>query len=1066
MPSIGSVTIEARLDFSSLQRDYSRLQTDAGKHGAKVGKAFGEGMTKAVKAEGINMSRVMDGVFQGIGMGFANMAAQGIASLGGLGKKVLDVGASAEKARVQFTTFTGSAVAAEKALKSVTAFAANTPFELPEVREAASKLLAFGVAANDLTKSLKTVGDVAAATGTPFNELADIYGKLRVQGRAYMEDINQLQGRGIPIIQMLAKQYGVTAETVKKLVEEGRIGFAQIDYALERSTQKGGQFANMMDNLSKTTEGKLSNMADKVTAAFESIFTTLQPVINASIDLVSEFLGSMNVDLKSAGAMAQDLAKWIADNRDEAIALGKAISGTVNGALGATRDLVKSVQDYLNKYPAVLEGIQFTVDLIGKGYNVWGNTIKDVTGDIGIMLNRLGEVAQKVKEIGESFVQWGTASLNSWGVNTGGGNSSSMIFPVEGGGARLNMTGGGGMFGAHRHYGAHSGQDYAYGTGTAVRAAFSGKIKQKVSNRGEWKLVLEGEVNGKHTEMDLVHLDTAVVNQGQSVTQGQLLGTVGGAKGSWGSTGAHLHMGVRQNGKIIDPRTINFSNAALITNPISGAAVAAGMPVTQAITASTAASSSGKPPALLPISAEEAKRQRDKEQREIDKKRRAAEKAAREAQRIIEENDRKSAQAISNSRGLRDQSFDIATQQGRAGLSGAALDIWNTQRSGMSALQGLRDKREDLVTARGIKVRDGVTGGIDYTATIKDIDGLIAAQQKLNKTNEEAIKTTNAREEAEKKAEEDRKKRFDGDEKRRVALGYGRDSRNTNIGISNRTRLLGLSGGAQELETLRQSQSSEMQGMMDTHRDLQDQLAINQREGINDGGALRKRIDDLEVLIANTEELHRAEMRLAESRVKQESLEDRMEQEKKRIESQNRLMETLRKRRMDSLDTELSAINAVGSSLSNAFKAAITGTESLGQVVVNLLGDISSRLLDIGLSSIFGSAGSGKGILSGVFNSIFNKGSKNKLDVPISSYAVGTPYVPTNQLAYLHQGEAVIPAKYNNTANNISPINITIHNAPGEGAMDNNQANKLTEQVRRVVESELLRQRRPGGMMY
>ena len=32
----------------------------------------------------------------------------------------------------------------------------------------------------------------------------------------------------------------------------------------------------------------------------------------------------------------------------------------------------------------------------------------------------------------------------------------------------------------------------------------------------------------------------------------------------------------------------------------------------------------------------------------------------------------------------------------------------------------------------------------------------------------------------------------------------------------------------------------------------------------------------------------------------------------------------------------------------------------------------------------------------------------------INSYAVGTNYVPEDQLAFIHKGEAVVPAKYNN----------------------------------------------------
>ncbi|MDV2994967.1 MAG: hypothetical protein N4J56_004621 [Chroococcidiopsis sp. SAG 2025] len=986
MPSIASVMIDARLDFSSLNRDYNKLQGDASRHGTKVGKAFCESLSGAIKAEGSKINRVMDGIFQGIGMGIAGMAAQGIASLGGLGKKVLDVGASAEKAKVQFTTFLGSAEAAEKALRSVTAFAANTPFELPEVTKAASKLLAFGVAANDLTKSLKTVGDVAAATGTPFNELADIYGKLRVQGRAYMEDINQLQGRGIPIVQMLAKQYGVTAEEVKKLVEAGRIGFNQIDYALEKSTQKGGQFANMMDNLSKTTEGKLSNMADKVTAAFASIFTTIQPVVNASIDLVSEFLGGMNVDLKSAGSLAQDLAKWIADNKDEAIALGKAISGAVNSGLAGTRDLVSGIQDYLKRYPAILEGIQAAVDLIGKGYNFWGETIKGVAAEIGNLLNLLGQVAEKAKGIGESFTQWGNATLNSWGVSTGGENSKSMIFPVEGGGASNNLVGGGGMWGAKRPYGAHSGQDYAYKTGTPVRASFSGKIKQVVSNKGEYKLVLEGQLGNDKWTQDLVHLSSVNVREGQSVKQGQLLGAVGGDKGSWGSTGSHLHLGYTKNGQRIDPRTMTYGNAVRIVNPISGAAVAAGVPLSQPV---TGRASSSKVPALLPISAEEAQKQRDKVQRDADA-------ARKEAQRLRREKDRLQAEASTQKRRDRDAQFDIETQRGRLGLSGSALEAYDRSREWMGQVRQLDDAYEDLSIGRSIKVREGIKGGVDFTAAMKAnreqksaLEGLATETEKIAKAESERLWTTN-----------------------RVTQE-----------LEGQKRLQSLMGSLQERESARVMQGLDYAGRRTRFGEL---MQERKYEGID---------------------------KRAQEYARQRDYADRTK----------RLTELLKESRLAAHELEVGLVEGLGGSARTAMEELILGTKSLGEALLDMLGNVASKLLDIGLDGLFGNIGKGTGLLGGVFNRLVGGG---KLGIPAPSYATGTPYVPINQLAYLHQGEAVIPAKYNRNNTQSNSIVVNVHNAPGEGAMDNNQANKLTEQVRRVVESEMLRQRRPGGMMY
>ena len=50
------------------------------------------------------------------------------------------------------------------------------------------------------------------------NQIAELYGKARVQGRLFAEDINQLTGRGIPIIGELAKQFGVSDSQVCQCV--------------------------------------------------------------------------------------------------------------------------------------------------------------------------------------------------------------------------------------------------------------------------------------------------------------------------------------------------------------------------------------------------------------------------------------------------------------------------------------------------------------------------------------------------------------------------------------------------------------------------------------------------------------------------------------------------------------------------------------------------------------------------------------------------------------------------------------------------------------------------------
>jgi len=69
-----------------------------------------------------------------------------------------------------------------------------------EVSQAGKSLKAFGFDAAAIVPTMTRLGDVAAGLNIPIGELSELYGKARTQGTLFSEDINQLTGRGIPII--------------------------------------------------------------------------------------------------------------------------------------------------------------------------------------------------------------------------------------------------------------------------------------------------------------------------------------------------------------------------------------------------------------------------------------------------------------------------------------------------------------------------------------------------------------------------------------------------------------------------------------------------------------------------------------------------------------------------------------------------------------------------------------------------------------------------------------------------------------------------------------------------
>ena len=202
----------------------------------------------------------------------------------------VNLAAEAETAAVQFSVLTGSAESAAAVMRDINKFAAETPFESMEITQAAKQLLAFGGSASSLVSELQTLGDLSAGMGIPLGELAEIYGKARIQGRLFMEDINQLQGRGINVTAELAKEFG----NVRDAVEKGQVNFSHLEKALKAMTSEGGGFFGMMLKLSETFQGQLSTLTDNIKAIGRDLGALVLPRLTEIVKEANNMLTAFN----------------------------------------------------------------------------------------------------------------------------------------------------------------------------------------------------------------------------------------------------------------------------------------------------------------------------------------------------------------------------------------------------------------------------------------------------------------------------------------------------------------------------------------------------------------------------------------------------------------------------------------------------------------------------------------------------------------------------------------------------------------------------------------------------
>ncbi|MFB9120993.1 tape measure protein [Bergeyella porcorum] len=211
----------------------------------------------------------MDSAFKKLGIGISGYLSA--SALQGFAMQLINVRGEFQKTEIAFSTMLKSKEKAKVLMGEMVDLAAKTPFGLQEVTEGAKRLLAFQIPAEQVTETLRRMGDIAAGLGVPMGQLIHVYGQVKAQGKLMTNDLYQFMNAGIPILAELGKVMGKKEAEIKKMVEEGKIGFAEVQQVIQNMTNEGGIFFNLMEAQSSSLPGKVANLKD----AFEQMLNKI-----------------------------------------------------------------------------------------------------------------------------------------------------------------------------------------------------------------------------------------------------------------------------------------------------------------------------------------------------------------------------------------------------------------------------------------------------------------------------------------------------------------------------------------------------------------------------------------------------------------------------------------------------------------------------------------------------------------------------------------------------------------------------------------------------------------------
>lgn len=205
-------------------------------------------------------------------------------------KQIIVTKGQFDQLEVAINAFIGNTSRSKALLNDVTNFAIKSPFQLLDITQSTRQLLAYGVQAKDVMRTLKLLSDLAAGSGQKIEDITYLYGSSMTRGRVYAREMYQFASRGIPIWQALSKEMGVNSEQLTKMVRNGQVGFSDLQKALENLAGPGGRYFNISDKIASTTYGRLSNLEDAWKKALDEIGNDNEGIINSGIDLTSKLI--------------------------------------------------------------------------------------------------------------------------------------------------------------------------------------------------------------------------------------------------------------------------------------------------------------------------------------------------------------------------------------------------------------------------------------------------------------------------------------------------------------------------------------------------------------------------------------------------------------------------------------------------------------------------------------------------------------------------------------------------------------------------------------------------------
>lgn len=278
---------------------------------------------------------------------------------------VSKMGMEAEKTATSFNVLVGSEEKAAKMLGELNKYADNTLWDRSTTQEAAKTMLGFGVSTESVVNDLKMLGDVAMGDKNKMQQLALVFGQISAAGKLQGQDLLQLINAGYNPLLDISELTGRSVAQLKEDMSKGLVTFDMVRAAFQKATGEGGKFANMTEQIAKTSYGAFEQLKGKLVSTLLQLYEIIEPYVIPALTALGKMLD-----------FVAKMATWVAKNMDTIVPVLKVLTAatlgyqlTMGGLIGVIKVCTTVMKIFnfvmsMNPYALIVAGIAALVAAI------------------------------------------------------------------------------------------------------------------------------------------------------------------------------------------------------------------------------------------------------------------------------------------------------------------------------------------------------------------------------------------------------------------------------------------------------------------------------------------------------------------------------------------------------------------------------------------------------------------------------------------------------------------------------------------------------------------------------